>query len=73
MCLSSPLWTALVAADLVVETDGSQVTVPGAVGAEMGVWIAVILAVEVAMISPPPPPSCQPKNKKKKGFPYRKK
>lgn len=70
-----PLEAALVAADLVVETDGSQVTVPGVVGAEMGVWVAVILAVEVAIISPPTFLSAKrkKKEKKKQGFPFRKK
>ena len=60
--LSSPLGAALVAADLVVEIDRSQVTVPGAGSAEMGEWVAVILAVELAMISPPL--SSAKKNKK---------
>lgn len=43
---------AIVTADLVVEPVDSQVTKAGGIGAEMVVRVAVILAVEVALVFP---------------------
>lgn len=57
---------AYVAADLVVESDGGQVSVAGIKGTEMPV---AILAVEVAMIFPL---SRQQKTEKKRIFPFQK-
>lgn len=65
---STPLvWVAVVAADLVVETIDSQVTEAGGIGAEMVVWVAIILAVDIALISP-----IFVSIKKREGFFYKK-